>query len=184
MTRRALPAGRHSSNPRRAMRLSARRWGSEMTTIVVETRIAAPIELCFDLARDVAVHLETASSTGERAVGGKTSGLLDLGDVVTFEAVHFGIRQRLTSKIVEFDRPNRFVDEMVRGVFVSLRHVHEFVIEGESVVMRDTLDWRSPLGVLGVAADRLFVKRHMRAFLVGKQSQLKLYAERIAGGAG
>jgi hypothetical protein len=55
-----------------------------MPTIVVETRIAAPVERCFDLARDVDVHLRTAASTGERAVGGKTSGLLELGDVVTF----------------------------------------------------------------------------------------------------
>ena len=154
-----------------------------MTTIVVDTRIAAPIELCFDLARDVEAHLKTSSSTGERAVGGRTSGLLDLGDVVTFEAVHFGIRQRLTSKIVEFDRPSRFVDEMVNGAFVSLRHVHEFVVDGQSVVMRDTLTWRSPLGVLGVVADALFVKRHMRAFMVEKQSQLKQYAEGITDGS-
>ena len=152
-----------------------------MTTIVVETRIAAPIELCFDLARDVEAHLKTSSSTGERAVGGKTSGLLDLGDVVTFEAVHFGVRQRLTSQIVEFDRPRRFVDEMVKGAFASLRHVHEFVADGASVVMRDTLTWRSPLGFLGVVADKLFVEAHMRAFMVKKQAELKEYAERTTG---
>jgi len=155
-----------------------------MTTIVVETRIAAPIELCFDLARDVDVHLKTSSSTGERAVAGRTSGLLDLGDIVTFEAVHFGIRQRLTSKIVEFDRPSRFVDEMVKGAFASLRHIHEFVVDGESVLMRDTLTWRSPLGFLGTIADKLFVERHMRAFMVKKQSELKEYAEHTAGNAG
>src|SRR5438552_14827566 len=113
-----------------------------MTTIVVETRIAAPIEMCFDLARDVDAHLKTSSSTGERAVGGKTSGLLELGDSVTFEGVHFGIRQRLTSKIVEYDRPNRFVDEMVEGPFASLRHTHEFVPDGTFVLMRDELTWR------------------------------------------
>jgi ligand-binding SRPBCC domain-containing protein len=154
-----------------------------MTTIIVETRIAAPIDVCFDLARDVDAHLKTSSSTAERAVGGKTSGLLDLGDVVTFEAVHFGIRQRLTSKIVEFDRPRRFVDEMVKGAFASLRHVHEFVVDGGSVVMRDTLTWRSPLGLLGVVADKLFVEGHMRAFMMKKQSELKEYAERTTGGA-
>ena len=154
-----------------------------MTTIVLETRIAAPIELCFDLARDVEAHLKTSSSTGERAVAGKTSGLLDLGDVVTFEAVHFGIRQRLTSRIVEYDRPSRFVDEMVKGAFGSLRHVHEFVVDGASVLMRDTLTWRSPLGFLGVVADKLFVEGHMRAFMVKKQSELKEYAERTTAGA-
>ena len=153
-----------------------------MTTIVVETRIAAPIELCFDLARDVEAHLKTTSSTGERAVGGRTSGLLDLGDTVTFEAVHFGIRQRLTSKVVEFDRPSRFVDEMVKGAFASLRHVHEFVIDGTSVLMRDTLTWRSPLGFLGTVADKLFVEGHMKAFMVKKQLELKEYAERTTIG--
>jgi ligand-binding SRPBCC domain-containing protein len=144
-----------------------------MPTIVVETRIAAPIELCFDLARDVDAHVSTSSSTGERAVADKTSGLLDLGDVVTFEAVHLGIRQRLTSKIVEFDRPRRFVDEMVRGAFASLRHVHEFIVEDTSVLMRDTLTWRSPLGFLGVIADKLLVERHLRNFVMKKQSELK-----------
>jgi len=149
-----------------------------MTTIIVETTISAPIELCFDLARDVDAHIKTSSSTGERAVSGKTSGLLELGDVVTFEAVHFGIRQRLTSRIVEFDRPRRFVDEMVKGAFASLRHVHEFFHDGTAVLMRDTLTWRSPLGFLGVIADKLLVERHMRSFMVTKQTELKVYAER------
>ncbi len=152
-----------------------------MTTIVVETRIAAPIEVCFDLARDVDAHIKTSSSTNERAVGGKTSGLLELGDVVTFEAVHFGIRQRLTSRIVEFDRPRRFVDEMVKGAFASLRHVHEFFPDGPTVLMRDTLTWRSPFGFLGVIADKLFVESHMRSFMVTKQEELKAYAERGHG---
>jgi ligand-binding SRPBCC domain-containing protein len=153
-----------------------------MTTIIVETRIAAPIDMCFDLARDVDAHLRTSSSTGERAIGGKTSGLLDLGDIVTFEAVHFGLRQRLTSKIVEFDRPRRFVDEMLKGAFASLRHVHEFVPEGATVLMRDTLTWRSPLGPLGTIADKIFVERHLRNFMIAKQSELKEYAEGTARG--
>jgi ligand-binding SRPBCC domain-containing protein len=146
-------------------------------TIVVDTRIAAPIDLCFDLARDVDVHVKTSTSTGERAVGGKTSGLLELGDVVTFEGVHFGIRQRLTARIVECDPPTRFVDEMVSGAFASLRHVHEFIEESGSVLMRDTLTWRSPFGILGVLADKLFLERHMRTFMVRKQSALKAHAE-------
>src|SRR5581483_11754044 len=144
-----------------------------MTTLIVETRILAPTHVCFDLARDVGAHVRTSSTTGERAVAGETSGLLELGDEVTFEAVHFRIRQRLTSKIVEFDRPSRFVDEMVRGVFASLRHIHEFIVEDPWVLMRDTLVWRSPFGPLGIVADRLFVERHMRNFMVTKQSELK-----------
>jgi hypothetical protein len=54
-------------------------------------------------------------------------------------------------------------------------------VEGEAVLMTDTVMWRSPLGVLGVLADRLFVERHMRAFLETKQKALKACAEREAG---
>ena len=111
-------------------RLGSGRVDCRLTTITIETRIAAPIELCFDLARDVETHLRTSAGNQERVVGGKTSGVLDLGDSVTWEAVHFRVRQRLTSRIVECDRPRRFVDEMVNGVFASLRHVHEFSVQG------------------------------------------------------
>ena len=154
-----------------------------MPTIVLETRIRAPIGICFDLARDVDTHVATSASTGERAVGGKTTGLLDLGDEVTFEAVHLGVRQRLTSRIVEFDRPRRFVDEMVRGAFASFRHVHEFTDEGGSILVRETATWRSPLGILGAIADALVVERHLRTFLETKLSGLKAVAEQAAGRA-
>lgn len=50
--------------------------------------------------------------------------------------------------------------------------------------MRDTLTWRSPLGILGIVADKLFVEGHMRKFMVKKQSELKEYAERATSGAG
>lgn len=151
-----------------------------MPTIVLDILIDAPIGLCFDLARDVGTHVRTSASTGERAVGGKTAGLLDLGDEVTWEAVHLGVRQRLTSRIVELDTPHRFVDEMVRGAFASMRHVHEFTHDRGSVRVRETFTWRSPLGILGVLADKLVVEGHMRAFLEAKLSGLKAIAERAA----
>jgi ligand-binding SRPBCC domain-containing protein len=151
-----------------------------MATIIIETRIAAPIERCFDLARDVEAHARSAEATGERIVGPKVTGLLELGEEVTFEARHLGIRQRLTSRIVELNRPTRFVDEMVSGAFASLRHVHEFVPDGSSVLMRDTLIWRSPLGPLGILADRLFLIRYMERFMMRKQALLKAEAEQVA----
>src|SRR5436190_7571691 len=110
-----------------------------MRSLSVITEIDAPIERCFDLARDVQAHCRTAAFTRERVVGGKSTGLLELGDQVTFEGTHFGIRQRLTSAIVEFDRPHRFVDEMVSGAFKSLRHVHDFESQDSKTIMRDTI---------------------------------------------
>ena len=86
-----------------------------MSTIILETLINASAEVCFDLMRDIRIHTETTAQTNEKAVAGVTDGLIGLGQTVTFEGTHFCIRQRLTVKVVEFDRPRRFVDAMIEG---------------------------------------------------------------------
>jgi len=97
--------------------------------IVLRTRVAAPASLCFDLARDVELHQRSTAASRERAVGGITSGLLGPGDEVTWEATHFGVRQRLTSRITEFEPPRRFVDEMVRGAFATSTSSWQWKVE-------------------------------------------------------
>jgi hypothetical protein len=86
-----------------------------MAEINIRTVIKAPIERCFDLARDIDFHTQSLSATEERAVAGRTSGLLELGETVTWEGRHFGIRQRLTSKITAYNRPHYFRDSMIAG---------------------------------------------------------------------
>lgn len=149
-----------------------------MVKIVVRTEIAAPIERCFDLARSVDFHKHSMSSTGERAVAGVTSGLIGAGQEVTWEARHLGVRQRLTSRIVEFDRPRMFVDEQVRGAFASLRHAHRFEVAGEGrTIVTDDFTFRAPLGVLGRLAEMLFLTRYMRRFLEAHAARLKATLE-------
>jgi ligand-binding SRPBCC domain-containing protein len=146
--------------------------------IVIETWIAAPRERVFDLARDVSAHAESSSFTHERIVPpGRTEGLLETGDLITFEGRHFGLRQRITAKIVSMDPPRVFVDELVRSAFRHLRHVHEFEPQHGGTLMRDTLEWTSPFGILGRIADRVAVIRHMRWFVTTKQQALKRMAE-------
>jgi len=137
-----------------------------LTTITIETLINAPPEVCFDLALDVSVHVESAAFSAERVVEpGRTSGALHLGDLLTFEGRHFGLRQRFTTRIVEIDRPRRFVDEMVRGAFKRLRHVHEFHPRDGGTLMRDLLELQGLLGFL--------LKPHMQWFVRTKQQHLK-----------
>ena len=152
-----------------------------MPVLTLDTFIAAPQALCFDLARDVGVHCRTASFTGERAIPpGVTEGPLILGDLVIFEARHLGLRQRLHARIVRMEAPSLFADEMVRGAFASLSHTHEFLPSGNGTLMRDTLVWRSPLGPLGRMADALFLTRHLHNFLASRNAALKALAEASA----
>lgn len=149
-----------------------------MPVITCDTRIEAPIGICFDLARDVGIHCETAADTRERAVPpGKTAGLLELGDLVTFEAVHLARRWRLTARIVDMDRPHRFVDQMERGPFAFLRHAHEFSEIAGTTVMRDVMEWRSRGGPAGACLDAVLLRRHLRRFLAIRGARLKRIAE-------
>lgn len=146
---------------------------------IIEHRefIKASPEICFDLARNVDVHTQTTSHTKERAVGGITTGLMEKGDFVTWEAIHLGVKQRLTAKIIEMDRPHMFVDVMVKGAFRSFVHTHTFEPKENGTVMIDHFHYTSPLGVIGRLADWLFLEKYMTHFLVGRAKALKEIAE-------
>lgn len=148
-----------------------------MPTINHTVYVEAPIEVCFDLSRNVDVHTETTAKTKERAIGGVTSGLMEKGDSVTWEAVHLGVKQQLTAKIIEMEKPYRFTDTMVKGAFHSFVHRHEFIEQGSGTIMRDQFVYRSPLGILGKIADKLFLENYMTRFIAERAMELKRIAE-------
>jgi ligand-binding SRPBCC domain-containing protein len=144
------------------------------------TVIRAPIDRCFDLARSVEVHLKGNRHWGEEAVAlsGVTSGLVGLGDRVTWRARHFGVRQTLTSEIMAMDAPRYFQDTMIRGAFKSMRHDHSFhTLADGSTEMRDVFCFEAPLGLLGRLAEVLLLKRYMAALLRERNAAVKQVAE-------
>ena len=154
-----------------------------MTRIVVVTSIAAPPERVFDCALDVGLHLGSAAGTGERVVEGRTSGRFEMGEEVTWEARHLGLRRRMTVRITGVERPRWFRDEQVarRGPFASFVHDHHFEPAAGGTRMRDELVFRAPFGPLGRIADALVVGPHMRRFLTERARFLKDAAERGEG---
>ncbi|MBV9496956.1 MAG: SRPBCC family protein [Acidobacteria bacterium] len=148
-----------------------------MQTVIVETRIAASPQRCFDAARDIDLHVESLAHTGERAIAGKTSGLIGLGEEVTWRGRHFGIVQRFTSKITALDAPYFFQDTMQRGAFRSFVHDHYFLAEGDATLMRDVLAFSAPLGLLGRMVERLALREYLRRLLVGRAEVIRRAVE-------
>jgi ligand-binding SRPBCC domain-containing protein len=148
-----------------------------MPVIKLEMLINAPIERVFDLARSIDLHADSMSHTNEKAVAGVMKGLINLGETVTWEATHFGIRQRLTSKITVCDRPTKFSDTMVSGAFARFDHDHFFAEVDRKTLMRDVFDYDSPLGFLGNIADFLFLENYMRDLLSKRNELIKKVAE-------
>jgi ligand-binding SRPBCC domain-containing protein len=150
-----------------------------MVIVQTQIEIAAPIDLCFNLARDIDVHTQTVwKHTKERAISGVTSGPIGFNETVTFEATHLGVRQTLTSLITEYKEPILFVDKMQKGAFKRLRHVHEFEQQGDRTIMKDTLYFEAPFGVIGKLVERIVLKNYMRRFLEHRNRELKNLAER------
>lgn len=152
-----------------------------MPIIIHKQFVNAPIQVCFDLARNVDIHLKTTAKTKEKAVGGVTNGLLNAGDSVTWEATHFGIRQKLTAKVIYMQQPAEFIDIMVEGAFKSFTHTHRFVEVKDGTLMIDIFEYNSPFGPLGIIADKLFLYRYMESFIINRAKEIKKLAE-IKGG--
>jgi ligand-binding SRPBCC domain-containing protein len=148
-----------------------------MPVIELATSIVAPIERVFDLARSIDLHIESTSNTGEHAIAGVTSGLIALGQEVTWRARHFGVWQSLTVRITEFEPPKHFADVMVRGAFRCMEHHHYFERSNDGTIMRDIFSYEAPLGVLGRLAEFFFLDRYMRSLLIERNRVIKATAE-------
>jgi ligand-binding SRPBCC domain-containing protein len=153
------------------------RWWHGVTVIDLTTDIDAPIEQVFDLARDLDLHARSMAYTGERAVAGATTGVVGLGDTVTWRARHFGLWWSLTSRITAVEAPFRFEDVQERGPFAWFRHEHRFESTGRGTRMHDRWEHRSPFGLLGRLVDRLILGRYMRSLLITRNHALKEAAQ-------
>ena len=148
-----------------------------MPKIELITNIKADIDLIFDLSRSIDLHMITSTKNKEEAIAGRTSGLIELGETVTWRATHLGVRQKLTSIISGYDKPTYFADEMVKGAFKGFHHEHHFNQKDDYVEMIDIFDYSSPLGILGKLADFLFLEKYMRNFLIHRNNLIKEFAE-------
>jgi ligand-binding SRPBCC domain-containing protein len=148
-----------------------------MTTLYLETIIKAPVEKVFDLSRSVDHHLVSASQTSEKAVAGKTSGLLELNEWVTWKGKHFGIWLKHTSIITEFESPVYFVDKMQKGHFKFMEHHHIFKQQGSNTLMIDRFVYKVPYGFTGKILNKLLLKNYMRKFLKARNNSIKKVAE-------
>jgi ligand-binding SRPBCC domain-containing protein len=148
-----------------------------MSKIELTTEIYSSITICFDLSRSIDLHKISTAKTNEEAIAGTTSGLINLGEYVTWKATHFGIKQKLTSKITAFESPLFFRDEQMKGIFKSISHDHKFKQVGEKIIMIDVFEFESPLGIIGQLFNQLVLTNYLRNLLIERNNIIKNYAE-------
>lgn len=148
-----------------------------MPRIHLSTIIEADIQTVFDLSRNIDLHQKSTSKTNEKAIAGRTSGLIEQGETVTWKAKHLGVYQTLTTKIISMNKPHHFVDVMQKGAFKSMKHQHIFTQEGKNTIMTDIFEFESPFGVIGKIFNKLFLTNYMKNFLLERNQLIKITAE-------
>lgn len=148
-----------------------------MSSVCLTTVIGAPVERCFDLCRSVDLHVDSYSHAHERAVGGVTSGLVDLGDEVHFRMRELGFPYGISVRIAALDRPHHFRDEQIEGILTRANHDHHFEAVEGGTRMVDTFTYNPPLGPIGRGLDALFLRRHITRTLSRKNANLARVAE-------
>ena len=148
-----------------------------MPSIHLTTYISAPAQRVFDLSRSIKLHKKSLEHTGEEAVAGITSGLINLHESVTWKAKHLGKKRTLKVKISAMESPASFTDEMVDGDFRSMKHEHHFKQVENGTIMIDLFSFESPYGIAGKLLNRLFLTRYLRRLLEQRNRVIKEYAE-------
>lgn len=148
-----------------------------MPTIHLTTLIHAPVERVFNLSRHIALHRKSMEHTGERAIGGVTTGMINLGETVTWEAKHLMKTRRFTSKITGMHPFESFTDEMIRGDFKSFKHQHHFKGIDNGTIIIDIIDYETPYGIIGHIVNGFYLHRYLEALVKRRNEVIKEYAE-------
>jgi ligand-binding SRPBCC domain-containing protein len=100
-----------------------------------------------------------------------------MGQQVQWRAKHFGLWLHMTVTITEMKRPSHFQDVMISGPFRYFKHDHTFTQQSRNTIMIDSLEFASPVPVLGSLADIVVLRSHLKRFLQGRNLALKAAAE-------
>ncbi len=152
-----------------------------MPAIHLTTFINAPVQRVFDLSRSINLHKKSLERTGEIAVAGTTTGLINLNETVTWQAKHLGKKRLLKIKISALNSPASFTDEMIEGDLRSMRHEHHFKQVENGTIMIDLFYFETPYGMIGKILNRVYLTRYLRRLLEQRNQFIKEYAESTKG---
>jgi ligand-binding SRPBCC domain-containing protein len=148
-----------------------------MKRIHLTTFINAPILRVFDLSRSISLHKLSMQQNKENAISGITSGLIKLGESVTWEAIHFGKKRIMVMKITEMDSPSSFVEEQTIGDLKTFKHQHFFKPVENGTILIDYIDYQTPFGIVGLILEKLFIDNYIINLIEHKNEFIKKYAE-------
>ena len=152
-----------------------------MTTIKLITEIKAKQEIVFNASRNIALHKESLSKTNEKVIDGRKTGLIKLGETVTWSGNHFGFNLKHKSRITQMNLYQSFTDEMTEGNFKTFIHHHKFISQNNTTVMIDEILYEVPFGILGAIFNLFILKKYLRKIITERNDFIKHITEKQSG---
>ena len=148
-----------------------------MPAIYLSTQIHAPIEIVFDLSRNINLHEMSMLHTNEKAIEGKCNGLIYEGETVTWQARHLFKKRKMKVIITQMKPYSFFEDKLLEGDFRNMQHQHFFETNSNGTIMKDIFWFESPFGILGKIFNTVFLRRYMKNLLKKRNRVIKDFAE-------
>lgn len=73
-----------------------------------------------------------------------------------------GIPMRWRTRITQVDEGRSFTDFQEKGPYKLWNHFHEFIPNEQGVLVKDTVDYELPMGLLGEIAHTLMVRKKLQ----------------------
>jgi ligand-binding SRPBCC domain-containing protein len=148
-----------------------------MSYIHITTFIEAPVERVFHLSRSIRLHQHSMAAYREEAIQQPSSGLINLGETITWKAKHLFKVRFLKIKVTAMQAPFSFVDEQVLGDFKSMKHEHFFKPVENGTIMIDQFHYTLRYGKLGSLINGIFLKSYLHRLLEERNRAIKKAAE-------
>lgn len=147
-----------------------------MPVIHLTTFIAAPVERVFDLSRNISLHKISMQHTGEEAIAGTTSGLINKDETVTWKAKHLFKTRFFTSKVIEMKPYEKFTDKMIKGDFLFFQHEHFFKPAENGTIIIDIINFETPYGFLGKLVNQFYLNTYLEKLITNRNEVIRQYA--------
>jgi len=103
--------------------------------------------------------------------------VIETGSRLDFQIVTFGQIVKSTHQIIQFDSPRLVVEQQVTGPMKSWVHTREFSLINDGVLLRDTVDFQMPGGLLGMLISESKIRDHLEDGFYYREQKLKTLIE-------
>jgi ligand-binding SRPBCC domain-containing protein len=138
-----------------------------------ETLLSQPIEVVFPFFAD-AKNLERITPPFLRfRVLDQSTPEIQEGTVFNYRLRIRGIPIHWRSQIEQWEPGHKFVDRQLKGPYKKWVHLHEFIAEGNSTRMIDTVDYDLPMGTIGRWVAGWYVDRDVKSIFRYRETVIR-----------